>query len=102
MRTRHCRIVISEFVLDEVICDRRENVGIGWALEVGNDLGGMKSGGLKELRICFLVQAWSVGVVLARWKVWIWHGRVLWIGVREGRYWPKPRAPFQCIHGRPG
>lgn len=51
MRTRHRRLVISEFVLDEVICDRRENVGTGWALEVGNDLGGIKSGGLKELSL---------------------------------------------------
>lgn len=87
--------VSSEFVLGREIWDRVIwDVGTSWALEVGNGLGGMKSGRLKELRICFPVQAWSVGVDLAKWKVWIWYGRGLWIGVREGRYRLKPTAPF--------
>lgn len=40
-------------------------------LEVEKGLSGMKSGGQKVLellyRVCFLIQAWSVGVDLAGW-----------------------------------
>lgn len=48
-------------------------------LEVGNGLGGIKSGGQRRIgsKICFLVQVYSVRIDLAEWKGCIWPVRSL-------------------------
>lgn len=64
----------------------------GLALEVGNDLGGMKSRGKgtgQVHELCLLTQAWSVED-LAGWSGWIWCGRA-WVLV-TGRV-----DPIRCL-----
>lgn len=69
---------------------------------VGNDLGGMKSGGQRGPGRCmyyvFLTQAWSVED-LAGWSGWMWCGRGLGVGDRQGGPYQMPGGWFQCRLG---